>query len=239
MADDQLRNLARRYRETGDPADEAAWLRERVRSGELASDRLELAAYLGHQPAHLAGAAARAPTWAAIHTEQLTRIKDPGKATLLTRKQFATRWLQAAGPPSREVLTRIALAPARLMLERTPEHDPLVAAAVTAAADWADDPREDSEEARLASVRAGDAATQARGSLTESRTWAWYLLDVAASAAYTAGSLTRTDAAEYAARGIRHAGAALGEQDAEGLPPQVEARIQAELIPWALGTAGG
>lgn len=51
MADRDLRRLERRFRETGSPADEAAYLRERLRRGSLDRDRLAIAAWLGHQPA--------------------------------------------------------------------------------------------------------------------------------------------------------------------------------------------
>jgi hypothetical protein len=54
MSDEKLRQLERRWRETGSEADEAAWLRERARTGNLEPERLGLAAYLGHEPARVA-----------------------------------------------------------------------------------------------------------------------------------------------------------------------------------------
>lgn len=54
MTDDRLRALERRFGETGTTEDEAAWLKERVRAGELAQDRLELAASLDHDAASVA-----------------------------------------------------------------------------------------------------------------------------------------------------------------------------------------
>ena len=48
MADDRLRLLERRFRETGSAEAEAAWLRERVRQGELAAWRLDVARHCGH-----------------------------------------------------------------------------------------------------------------------------------------------------------------------------------------------
>lgn len=47
MADEELRQLFRRWKETGACADEAAYLSARVRAGELTLERLELAAWLG------------------------------------------------------------------------------------------------------------------------------------------------------------------------------------------------
>lgn len=54
MADERLRALRRRWEETGSVDDEAAYLRERVRAGELTLARLELAAHGGHEAARLA-----------------------------------------------------------------------------------------------------------------------------------------------------------------------------------------
>ena len=48
MSDARLRELERRWKETNSPDDEAAYLLERVRVGDLTRERLELAAYLGN-----------------------------------------------------------------------------------------------------------------------------------------------------------------------------------------------
>ena len=48
MSDARLRELERRWRESGSTEDEAAYLRERVRVGDLTQERLELAAYCGN-----------------------------------------------------------------------------------------------------------------------------------------------------------------------------------------------
>lgn len=50
MARPTLEALERRWRETGDPADEVACLRERLKVGALNPAAVELAAYLGHPP---------------------------------------------------------------------------------------------------------------------------------------------------------------------------------------------
>ena len=54
VSDADLRELERRWRETGCVDDEAAWLRARVQARELGEQRLELAAYLGHPAARAA-----------------------------------------------------------------------------------------------------------------------------------------------------------------------------------------
>lgn len=50
MSDSRLRELERRWKETGLVEDEAAFLLERVRVGELTADDLKRAAYCGHLP---------------------------------------------------------------------------------------------------------------------------------------------------------------------------------------------
>lgn len=54
MADDGLRALERRYRDTGAVDDHARWIAARVRVGELSEHRARLAADLGHDAARLA-----------------------------------------------------------------------------------------------------------------------------------------------------------------------------------------
>jgi hypothetical protein len=51
MSDDRLRELERRWRQTGALGDRAAYLRERARSGQLEPERLRLAAFLGSEVA--------------------------------------------------------------------------------------------------------------------------------------------------------------------------------------------
>ncbi|MBL4849671.1 MAG: hypothetical protein JKY65_29425 [Planctomycetes bacterium] len=46
-----LPELRQRWVQSGDPADEAAWLAERVATGALRAERLQLAAYVGHPAA--------------------------------------------------------------------------------------------------------------------------------------------------------------------------------------------
>lgn len=59
MADGRLRELERRWQQSGSVQDEAAYLLERVREGDLTKERLELAAYLGY-PAASSGVGVRA-----------------------------------------------------------------------------------------------------------------------------------------------------------------------------------
>src|SRR5690606_37122960 len=51
VSDARLRELERRWREEGSPVDGGAFLRERLRLGDLTLARLELAAYCGDEAA--------------------------------------------------------------------------------------------------------------------------------------------------------------------------------------------
>ena len=51
VSDADLRELERRFRESGSVEDEAAWLSARVKAGELDEDKLHLAAHLGYEAA--------------------------------------------------------------------------------------------------------------------------------------------------------------------------------------------
>lgn len=50
MNDVRVRDLERKWRRTGSPADEADWLRARVRADQLPQGKVELGARLGHPP---------------------------------------------------------------------------------------------------------------------------------------------------------------------------------------------
>jgi hypothetical protein len=54
MSDESLRELERRWKETRSVQDEARFLAERVRSGDLGAGRIRAAAYAGHAAARIA-----------------------------------------------------------------------------------------------------------------------------------------------------------------------------------------
>lgn len=54
MSDEDLRELERRFRETGSVEDEAAWLLGRLRAGDLEEEQLRLAACCSHEPSRIA-----------------------------------------------------------------------------------------------------------------------------------------------------------------------------------------
>lgn len=61
MADDQLRELERRFRASGSIDDERRWLGERLRAGTITRERLEVAAHAGHEAARAVLGAAPPP----------------------------------------------------------------------------------------------------------------------------------------------------------------------------------
>lgn len=116
MSDAELRELERRWSSGGDLEDEAAWLRARVRAGELDLDRLERAAAAGHE------GAARALE------------REPGKGDL-------TAWLRGVeGLGGRRALVLVALAVYAWAEPGIGEPErPLIATwAFQAARDWLD-----------------------------------------------------------------------------------------------------
>ncbi len=116
--DARLRDLARRARETGAPEDGAAWLLERVRTGDLGRENLRLAAHLG-DPAATAALDDRAP------------VREPGELRA---------WAAALEHWGPDVLARASVAAAETILgARSPAS---VRAAIEAARAFVDQPTE-------------------------------------------------------------------------------------------------
>ena len=101
MSDGRLRDLERRFRSTGTTVDEAAWLAERVRVGELPAGRVELAALLGSEAARtILGAGPPPKPWKAWLERAVRTTWPPNHA-----------W--AALPTGWEVAVRATVALAR------------------------------------------------------------------------------------------------------------------------------
>ncbi len=123
MSDARLRELERRWKETGSPDDEAAYLLERVRVGDLTRERLELAAYCGHEAAIGSDAQELPPTtsldWinglsdhghqascmaALIVVRLATQTYSPAPETLLKAVNALESWVKNPTEPYRPVL---------------------------------------------------------------------------------------------------------------------------------------
>ncbi len=106
MSDERLRELERVWKQSGADEDEAAWLRQRVREGELAQGRLETAALLGHEAACIG---LESPEFASEAAEEWADEFWP--------------WLFAVGRDlGPEGLVRVALAASRAVLPLWKEH---------------------------------------------------------------------------------------------------------------------
>lgn len=90
MGDLRLRGLERRWRKTADPRDEATYLAERVRVGDLSPARLRLAAYAGGAGAALA-LGSQGPTAPEGLTAWVDGLVAWGKEALL-RAGIAATW---------------------------------------------------------------------------------------------------------------------------------------------------
>jgi len=139
MSDERLRELERRWKETASPSDEAAYLSERVRVGDLAVSNLELAANLGHRGAGLAlGVAecerraherqtkARIKAGISLEPETQTWLKDREEAigvAALAAEVAHADWLQVLSSFGQEVSVRVALVAAEAIRNTwSPDH---------------------------------------------------------------------------------------------------------------------
>lgn len=129
MRDTSLRELERRWRESGGVAEEAAWLHAKVQTGQLKQSRLRLAAYLLHEGARLAvsrpvpvlrkGQSAFLESLLEVDKSQETVVRaviaagrsverNPAQSRLLGL-ELAEQWCVAARDEERESLVEEAL----------------------------------------------------------------------------------------------------------------------------------
>ena len=95
MSDKQLRELERRWKETGASLDETALLQERLRVGDLDDSRVELAAYLGHPAALLL-----------LGREQDERPVEDWLYEIPREREFLQRFVLAGGTASLDAWQR-------------------------------------------------------------------------------------------------------------------------------------
>lgn len=139
MSDQRLRDLERRWREGGSVEDEAAYLRERVRVGDLTHERLELAAYCGRAAAELCVDLPGLKRRASAHGESvLAELKErEGLGPFDSARTPLGSWLLGASLWGAGYAAAGAIACARLILPRwTAEfpEDPRPSLALMAAA---------------------------------------------------------------------------------------------------------
>lgn len=128
MANDSLTELEQRFRENGSVEDEAAWLRARLRAGEVSAEHARLAAALGDPAATRAtdgsrGAVARDPRSLQL---VFSSMPDTARARALVATGWASHWRRPAA--ERRAATERALALAdRQLLDPVVSPDELVA----------------------------------------------------------------------------------------------------------------
>lgn len=110
MTDARLRELERHFKESGSAEDEAAWLRERLRTGDLDPQRLELAARIGHR--------------AAKRVEPSYEGPPPIPRPLRSKIDFARSWAEPLEEAAVEVRRRATLATARASLQQLVAFNP-------------------------------------------------------------------------------------------------------------------
>lgn len=112
MSDARLRELERRWREEGSPVDGGAFLRERLRRGDLTLARLELAAYCGDEAAlhALDGAIEPHTARANLHFMRLMPGWWPGPWIALTAAELALPVWERRAPNDRVVAGHLARA---------------------------------------------------------------------------------------------------------------------------------
>lgn len=217
MSDARLRDLERRWRDTRAVSDEAAYLVERLRAGDLDPERLRVAARCGHPAA--VEALGEPPVFPRLEGAD----DDAARATVAA-------WLRGFDAFPREVRVRVALVLAKATLGNGPPHgtDPQVIDALTALERWCRCPCE-------ADLVAVDAAVLLLplGGVTRRR---WSALG--ARGAMVAWLVLRGDAVggEDWERPFEHPLVDLleGAIDYAMDPRAVPAAIADELVPWAL-----
>lgn len=209
VADHGLRQLERRWRASGDPADEAAWVLACLRAGELPAARVEVAALLGHEPA--ARALAEEDPGAAAPA-----LFDPRSRAAVPDERWLLRELWAR---SREATVRFAAAVARNRLgARQGAAAERIGAAIAAGEAWAlcPCPDHDAAAARLAAEVWGQLAAGV-----------WVAQGPALLGAAFAAALTAEAAS---AREPRYLFGLLAHEAEGDL-----SRARAEVVAWALG----
>lgn len=126
MSDKKLRELERIWKRTGTSRDEAAYLQERVRAGELPTEKLALAAHLGHLPA--------CTVLETLPPQSTVAENLALKGTFSPEDLSLINWVLALRSWDPAAPVRAAVVAARLVLK--PDSDPACVEAVEAAEAW-------------------------------------------------------------------------------------------------------
>jgi len=233
VSDRKLRRLGRDAR-GGDLAARVELLANRLRSGELERRRASLAAFLGDEAAAVALDQFDEPT--------------PEPAGTVDAYRDVRRWLAEIGHYGQDVAVRVALALAEPTLDacEVPGERRAARMALDAAVEWLARP---SHGQQIVCQRAGYLATTTAADSSPAigpRPAAYHALTACGLAAYAAGSAVAGAAGDGCFGCARHATLALvgvGSLDPSDRPagkvlhPELRARVERELIRWAVGPA--
>lgn len=218
MGDTRLREMERRWRESGATADEAAFLRERVRAGEVDPARLLLLAHCGHPAARVAAG-----------------VSAPAPMDLIGFASGLAPWGREACARAARAMALAALAATRADPPGAPGARAAAEAALGTLEAWLLCP---CEEHAVEARRSGAAAMAAARSTSE-RTGAAAPVGFAAGAAILVLEAaepgpgeTRGGPAYWAGEAARFAAVALGDEAAR---TQALVAARADLMEWALG----
>jgi len=220
MSDADLRELERRFRETGSVDDEAAWLRARIQAGELSEGRLRLAIYFGH-----AGSSDVLDQEIPV----IDRLWD--WADGVPRSDEADQRIKRAPSAlSQEACVRAAIAAARLAVAAQGNPPPTPLVAVEAAEALLHRP---CDEHLAAATEAGGAAEEvADDDLRTASPLTFHACRSAAEACFTAYGFVHPD---FGLPGLGMVLSVASDALAGSEDERLRGAICDEIIPWALG----
>ena len=125
MTDSRLQELKRAWEASGSVEDEAAYLRERVRVGDLTQERLELAAYCGH-PAAAAILDPKVNRGPELLGKWIASLQRFGRATVL-QSGLAAVELAASSARGRDPRLKDCIDLARRVVRQYPEVEQRIA----------------------------------------------------------------------------------------------------------------
>ena len=267
MSDDRLRDLKRRWENTGSIEDETAFLLECVRVGKLTQERMAIAGYLGHESSRQAlgslptlavlSCAHDCKDWLKRNQTRLMMFPDEQSLSFLPTKEYPPRapvsldayigWTSflLQFPLQVQSIAAIAATHEALLVWDRLVGSSVLREAVDAAAKWVDCPSEEKRSEALEAIETAEAHEDDPYEMSDSAE--------ASLAVWANGSVSnlrpliegsRSEQGEPPLEAIlRYAAFALAQGEMpEGHAPtpnvaSVLTALQRDLIPWALKPA--
>jgi len=224
MTDSRLQQLERAWEASGSPEDEAAYLRERVRVGELSRERLELAAYCRHEGAEVV---LGSPTQAQLSLAYSEYLEESGDS-------FAA-WFQGVSSWGRVVAFQASSLCLGLVLTESVLAHPVAARLYPKFLEWWAEPDDRLGAECLALARSLFAELEGPDPVNPVQEAGLWALATATEFVFSKGEIWRGTpqvVAQHASCGAVDVG---GDEDPDEYVLRV---VQAELGLWALGGSG-